>query len=452
MSATPKAEQIEASGEERTFAQTIYLLRAILDQQRAVLDKRLPATYATYRKIRKHPTVAMTRALTIAPIVAGEWNVEADSDAPPGAADFIRTQLFPIREPLLQTALEHGCDYGWSPWEKVFDIEQTAFGQRVVLRKIKPLLVDITEIIVEQQHGNFSGFRQRAQFGAGGYLELELPYSLLINFRVEGAHHYGTPLLENVRFTYAAWEDANAGAERYDKKVAGDHWVVYYPIGSTPVNGVETDNAQIARDVIATLEASGVVVLPRKVASFVKDLAVETGQAWDVQLKSASGQQGNFVSRLDYCDKMFVRGLLTPERTVLEGTFGTKAEAGVHAGLAITQRELEHRHVTRLVNWHLVDQLLALNWGEQARGKVRLVAAPLVDAKLAFYQAVFQAMLSNPLAAGQALERLDAEGLMEAIGLPMLRSTADESMTPVQRELADRLATLYRKVNGPSAA
>ena len=80
----------------------------------------------------------------------------------------------------------------------------------------------------------------------------------LIPFRVEGSLWYGVPLLENIRETYYQWCDANDGAARYDRKVAGGRLVVHYPLGQSPDgNGVLRDNSVLAEEILHTLQSSG---------------------------------------------------------------------------------------------------------------------------------------------------------------------------------------------------
>ena len=68
--------------------------------------------YDDYRRIRRHPTIALARALAIAPIVAAEWSVEETADAPADAKQFIEDQLLASREDIIQKIAEAGIDYG----------------------------------------------------------------------------------------------------------------------------------------------------------------------------------------------------------------------------------------------------------------------------------------------------------------------------------------------------
>lgn len=450
-----KTSKKARSKKAQTGTQSVYITTNIGGDGTSTLDKLLPANYSHYRRIRKHPTVALARSLSIAPIVAGEWSVEADDGVEDERVRFIRKQLLAVREFLVQTIMEHRIDYGWVVFEKVFDLRKIDGADRIVIAKLKTLLVDLTEIRVETETGEFAGITQPSSLTSSKPVVLEVEDCLFVAWQVEGDNLYGRPLLENIRGIFQHWEGASAGAERYDAKMAGGLWIVHYCIGTSPLNGVEKDNAEIAKDILGALEASGGVVVPRKIQKQITALNETKGtEVWEIELKEHSGQQGAFVTRMEHCDKLFVRGLLAPERTLLEGEHGTKAEAGVHTSLVMTQRELEHRYIVRRVNEALVDHLLLLNWGPEAVGTIRVVAAPLQDAKLAFFQEVYMLLLAHPTASIDTIEGMDLDALTDAVGVAKETEVIDpETGKPlagmdIGNRLAKGLAALYQAATG----
>ena len=383
------------------------------------LTNPLPVGYSTYRTMRKHPTLALARALGIAAIVAGEWRVESDDDADEDRVKFIQDMFLPIREPFLAAALYGGCDFGWQPFEKVFAEHEG----RIILKKLKPLCHDLTTILVDAATGAFKGFQQRSMD------DLPLANCLLVSFRVEGTQWHGEALLENARVAYNQWVEAAAGAERYDKKLAGVQPVVKHPPGTSSVDGVEKSNAEAAADLLNGLQAgSGVTIAKVPLYGVSPDQFVE---AWEFQLLSdPTTRQPGFRDRLDYLDKQMVRALLWPERAITEGIFGTKAEAGAHQGLAMVNADLLHRDVTRILNWHCVDQILALNFGEEARGTVRLEAAPLVNAQLEFIRQLYVELVKSP-AGVELVDKVDMDGVMDMLGVPKSEEIVDEDESEI---------------------
>ena len=110
------------------------------------------------------------------------------------------------------------------------------------------------------------------------------------------------------------------GARRYDRKIAGATVVVHYPKGSSyDEHGVLTPNPELAKRLAHKLESSGAVAIPRDVAQLLETAGLES-PGWKIELLSDGGSlQSGFTGRLEYLDKLKVRGILAPERTVLEG-------------------------------------------------------------------------------------------------------------------------------------
>ncbi len=367
-------------------------------------------TYAAYRLLRKDPTIALGRGLLVSGVLAGSWSVEAAEGTPDALVDFVAT-LLPLREQIMRAAVGYGrVDFGWMPFEKIFIVDNG-----LISLHLKPLLHDMTTILIDRT-GSFNGYRQSNMLTAVP-IDVPVEQCLHIAFDVEGSNHYGVPLLENIRAAQVSWTDCDAGAKRYDKKIAGSHFVIHYPPGTTQVDGETVENADIASQLLTALQSSGSMTLPATTADYVQELNdsnVSKLYEWNVELISdLSARQPAFQSRLAYLDSLKIRGLILPERSMLEGKFGTKAEAGEHIGLAITGMQEIDKAITRQVNEQLVNQLLTLNFGPDAAGKVRLVAAPLVDMSAAFLRKLYLELVKAD--AGT----VDTKALKEALSIPI---------------------------------
>ena len=373
----------------------------------------VPATYAVYREIRKHPTIALARQLAAAPIMAAEWSVESDDNTPAEMVELIQDLFLPKRQKYLEHVLLYGnVDFGYMPFEKVFAPRDGYMD----LVKLKPLLHDITEICIGHQ-GQFIGFRQIGT-------ELGLDNAMYVGFRVEGSYLYGVPLLENVRQIYNWWIDCNEGARRYDLKIAGAHIVVQYPVGvSKDEHGLETDNSVLAARVLHSLEAAGGVAIPRDVAQWMQQLGTDN-PGWKIDIMDhGTNQQESFINRLDYLDKLLCRGILFPERAVLEGTHGTKAEARQHFDVAMTIADLTHKKVTDEINQQVVDQVLVLNFGPSAKGMVHLEASPIVNTRREFLEDVYKAFLADPNGFAETSGMTDMDAMLDTLGIPKAKET-----------------------------
>ena len=379
------------------------------------LKKPMPFTYKEAREMRKNPTIALARAAFSAPIAAGEWGVESTEDEPDeDMIAFVKEEIVDRRQDLIDVALKGIIDYGWSAFEKVFKIRSDG---RFGYSKLKPLLHDLTSILIERDTGAFAGFRQGStgsnQVVPARQVVIPLELSLLVPFQVEGTNWYGQGLLENAQDSWKKWKDSNNGAARYDAKVAGSHWVVCYPAKKSSkdaTTGEIKSNFDIATAILGALESNGRVAIPS---------SPENVAGWSIELMSDKGKsQTSFVPRLEYLDRQIFRSFLIPERMVLEGRSGTRSDAGDHADVAITIMELVDKHITRLINWYALDPLLALNWGDEARGKVFLSSAPLVDEKRNLIEKIYMAILNNPVGFLEELDTLDTEVMKEKLGLP----------------------------------
>jgi len=364
------------------------------------LGNPLPASYATYRTMRKQPTVALARALSAAPIMAADWTFEGEDEE---KRKFIEQMFEPLRHRILESAMFGGIDFGWQGYEKVFDV----VDGRQQLVKLKPLLQDITIILIDEKTGAFAGFKQD-QF------ELPLENCLLISFRVEGTMWYGNSLLENARAQYNDWDENNETAKVYDQKVAGAHIVVKYPqeMIITKPDGTDITGYEAAQQIVTDLENNGSIAVPNTLDS-------ETDIGWCIDILEDQGKRTtDFVSRAKYLDSCIVRALLLPERAILEGEFGTKAEAKTHAEIAVTHMELIHQSITEIINWHVVDQVLEMNFGEEAKGSVKIIPAPLVDDRRKLIESLYVKVLQNPQAAIAEYSSWDLPKLRDLFGIP----------------------------------
>jgi len=90
-----------------------------------------------------------------------------------------------------------------------------------------------------------------------------------------------------------------------------------------------------------------------------------------------------------------LRGYLVPERAGIEGQFGTKAEAEAHTDIVLFEGQWTLDDLIRHLNWYIVDQLLALNYGEAARGTVWIEAEPIIDEQAGLLRELVKSVISS---------------------------------------------------------
>lgn len=419
----------QPSTRERTGSQARQMPQAQLLQNPENLLTRPSSTYSyrERRELRKQPAYALARELMPGPILAANWTIspsniwkaENGQEVPEEWVTHIRKDLMGIRDDLLTATIKGLMDFGWVPFEQVFEQESDGSYHLV---KLKALLQDYTDIKITKK-GAFAGFVQNSWTGSAestGIQRVRVPKykSLLFSINVEGTNWYGEGRLDAAAESIESWNDADDGAARYDNKVAGSHWVIYYPTGKTEVSGVETDNYELAADLLANVESSGGFILPSTISNIIEDMdKAETG--WKVEaLSDAQARQHSFVARLEYLDKCVVRAAGYPERAILEGNFGTKAESGVHSNIAGSAQDVLHRYLVAVLNENSVDQLLYWNYGPEAVGAVRINPAPITNVQQDFLNDVYKMMMNNQVIVGEEYNQINKPALRDKVSIP----------------------------------
>ena len=400
---------------EKTGKQDLSTQHVITRSGASELEKNLTLSYAERRKMRTDPTIALGRAFSVAPILIATWSVQAEVDVPDDWVQHIRDTFLPHRLGIMNHALFSSADFGWAPFEVVYAV----VDGRTIVKKFKPLLQDITTILVDK-HGAPVGLEQASSFGEP--IVLRGDSFMLLSFRAEGTMWHGTALMENAYNAYKHWNEANAGAARYDKKIAGSHFVVYYPPGKClDETGAEIENHEMAVKILRALESSGCVAVPSHVLEQIEDLNQEQMDVfrWKIDvLEDEGGRQGSFIARLKYLDVLKIRAFIMPERSMVEGSHGTLAEAEAHLDLALTYMDFTNFYITHAVN-KIVNVVLRANWGKSAVGKVWLTPSSLVDERKAYLQRMYLTILSKAHSDVEA-NTIDLDTVKDLLGVPKI--------------------------------
>ena len=368
-------------------------------------------TFEKSRRMRLDPTLQMARLYSVAPILAASWTVEGDEEE---HVKLIKDQLMPLRTHLLSTYLFSEIDFGWKCYEKIFAIDEQG---NTVIQEVKPLKCDDTRVRYDKTTGAFKGLRTTDLY-TGVDVFIDAQHSLFVNFDEEGLGNYAVAGFQIAEKAYDDWNTCNRAAVKYDDKVAGVYLVVWHPEGKTKLNGVETDNGDIAQTIIRTLRASGSVTIPVRVKNQIDQLnGFSSSKVWEVAFLTPGQMQGAFNERMNYLDKLKARALGVTERSLFEGTYGTKAEAVTHASAVMLCKMLKHVQVTDYFNTRLVDQLLWQNY--HVKGTAKLVAQPLTDDRIELFTRVFESLLSDPAAGLELKDAIDKKQLLGALKIPL---------------------------------
>lgn len=386
--------------------------------------------YRKARQIRRDPTIKMVREFVVAPLLGTNWSYDEKDDAPEGAKEFVESVMEEIKLRLVRTAWLGCIDYGWQSFEKLwYDRPDGYWG----LCQPKPLLHDITYILVDPANGKMAGIQQIPTTTVLGShvlgttpIYMSMDDAAVFNTDVEGTGWYGEPVMKALEGTFDEMTTINKSARKYDAKIAGSHWVVYYPLGtSTYLGEKNVDNGKIASNLIKGIEAVGGISVPRSVLQATDALNTQLSSTdalmWKIELLSDDGSgQAPFIDRFKYLDVLKVRAFGFPERAMLEGQFGTKAEAEAHADFGILNLEGKHRLFCCQVNEQFTRHVLRANYGPEHERCVEIKPSPLADRAKAFLQQLYTLLLQNPQGFMQEIQQLDVTGIRDKLEVPTL--------------------------------
>jgi hypothetical protein len=423
----------------------------------ALMQQRNLAWNRKVRLMRRDATLGFLRDMYMAPILTADWTVKADEGYESAEQD-ITESFIPLRFQFLRDALRGLLDFGWQPYEMVK--AQRDDGTFKVV-KLKGLLQDLSTLLVDY-HGELVGVRNYAIYNLVNPNPVYcLRGDVVVLYRdAEGTNWYSEPLMRRCERPYDRHVECDDAARRFDNKLAGSHWVIKYPEGTSEFNGVPSmDNGEIARTIMSQLSSSGMVAIPSTVKRQLEDLN-QVGQdslGWSIELISAQTQQSAFVDGLKYQDSLKCRGIGIPERSVTEGQFGTKAEAEAHADFAIDNLEMTHREILRLLNQQAVNVILELNHGPQFRDHVRVEAMVLSDAKRAFLKQLYDKHWGNEGGQAEENDAVDWDNIRELFEIPVRHRTRDPEdrgdFLPddqqLQYQAAPSLRRGMRELHGP---
>lgn len=382
-------------------------------------------TYKTYREMRTNPTIALARAIATAPIRAASFSIGAKDDVQDDVVKFIEGEMKRHWWQLIRNVL-FALDYGFASFEKVFDIKENQF----VYRKLKPLIVDNTKIVVDRKTGVFEGLQQQA-------VKLRPNKCFLYSHDKEAGNLFGRSRHENCRSTaYAQYKVISERRGQYARKAAGIIPIIEYPVGeSKDKAGAIKSNYELAVGVLQKLGDGNGITMPNTFAKHAGDLArsgvdLAKLKSWSIQFLETKGAHGkSFTDMLRHLESLMMRAWLVPERAGTEGQFGTKAEAGVQSQTAMIISDLLFGDILWSINQDLVNPLLWYNYGQEAIDSVYLEAGGIDPILREFLRKIVEKVLTEPANIDFFIQWLDVDALLDKVGAPK----AEEIVIPKER-------------------
>jgi hypothetical protein len=375
-------------------------------------------TYSTYRLMRTHPTIALVRSMIMAPVISSTWSAEPAREGVPEAwVKYVNETFIPHRRKFVTEALR-ALDFGHYKFELVWKYDGEAGAW--VYEKLKPLAVDNNAVLLDRA-GNFAGIRP------AGEDDLGTQKSWAFTLDGEAGGILGRPRLENIRSTaWVDWLDCAWRNKKLREKISGIIPIFYHPPGGfdDPETGAFVSYQQACREAAEALMRGDYATIEhlgfnpddlRNNPDLVKAglIALDFYDAGNV----ATAQTG-MLENLEYDDRQIFRGMLRPERQGLEARSGTRADAETHTDTGNEEGETLTNDLDESVSEGPVSEALAVNFGELARGKVRVKTAPLVNQKAARAERIVLALVKAGM--GEAFARsLPIDAMLESMELPV---------------------------------
>jgi hypothetical protein len=421
-----------------------------------------PGTYPNYRRMSSNPTLALAKAVKTGPLLASAWGWQAkDKETPDEIVAFIRDMLDPMRPFVLNDmlfALDMGNQSFELVWERETGTKPKLPATRYVIRKIKPLLQELTTVLVDPKTGQFKGL-QNGQTTLNPGECFHFPYDM------RAGNWYGRSLHENVRREFCDYDADAKEMAKLAKKLSGIVAIARVLRGmAKDKDGKDVDRFTVAKTVVAGLAQSKGVVF-ESLAHDADDLRnnPDLAKLTDITIEtldfgSTSPALSSMLDKRKQYQSEFMQGWLLPPRAALEGQHGTLAEAEVHADVGITGAEILHQYAVTFFNWYVVDPLLVLNFGEQARGSIYATPAPILDSKKIVLKQILTAILQNAATLEMALAQIDTDAIYDQLDIPKRETIVPvESVAvlpqapPPPLAAAAAIDRTFAKANAPAA-
>ncbi len=395
-------------------------------------SKAPPASYAVFWAMRRYSACVLAYAVTAGPIFAGTRtatirNADDASTAPTptGIGVQVTETQDDKRRKLVEDVFEdqwpdvlNGLEaYNFGAWtQEVQWDRKLGVTAPVRFKSFLPWEIELQR----DKYNDFAGFKHQRE-----------PRDARYAFHAVCQPHFdpifGCPRAENAREAWHRAMESHANADKIERKASGIQMMLELPTGSTFVD--ENGNAVLTRDMVQTIvnaAASGqtfTIPIPWK----KQDIQAKPELA-DIPLVRVKefdwGETGPAlvasIQRLDRLDKEIFRAWSRPEREAMEGEHGTKAEAGVHGQVGITDSEKVHSDFLRQFNRQVVNRFLVTNFGPDAADSIYFKPTPLADAAQGFKQQIAAALMASPTEGPAVAANLDKRRLMKDTELPLL--------------------------------
>jgi hypothetical protein len=235
---------------------------------------------------------------------------------------------------------------------------------------------------------------------------------------------YGRPLYFNIKDDLEDMRQLRKKQSAYTSKVSSFIFIIHYPPGKSKFDGQEVANEIIADKLAEQIAKGGWIKVPlmtvNEADKFITEAFIQPNQlkAWNIEVIEVKMDHGNSLTeQRKALEILLFRGMLIPERTAMQAEFSSRADAQAHAEISLGVQEICLREFIGQLNKWLVNPLLVLNYGEQARDTVYIEPEPLNSDKRRMLQTILTQSLGNNV--DTALQMLDWNEAGRILQLPL---------------------------------
>ena len=385
--------------------------------------------------MRQDPDIAFGLAIITSPILNLEYTIQSDE---PVIKEFVQMAVDRIYR-RFALGMSTAVGFGWQAAEKVWkisdevveilndkgEIERHMLPNSWVIEKTKALDPQTVSLLIDQKKDQWAGIEQNFhKIGQKQNKRIGLFNSLLWSFRSEQVwgNLRGWPLMWQAYSAWWAYIATDLFCNRYFQRKGDPGYKAR--AGATILKaGAEIDGFEYMATQTQLAQSSGSVVLPN-----MRD-PVSGEPMFDIEEMSAQQRGDMFDRRLQYLSTQKLRALWITDRVGTAaggGGIGT-GESEVHQDtFLMLADQITREFVADVLNKQVVDQLVFMNFGEQAlkTSRTKAVASGLSPATRETFKGLITQILQQEaiLDDGGTLklaDMIDGVGVLKSMGIPL---------------------------------
>lgn len=397
-------------------------------------SKAPPLTIPILWQMSLYSIINFAYSLVTRPILSGKQFLEiadnrgdeSDESEAKKMLDLANKQVLPFIESVMAQQLQ--ClNFGWWLSEVVWD--RTSDGYTYPCEANPVLPGEAT--IYRDKYRKFAGFQIANEFR-------DLRYALLTT-----NNPWIDPIFGQSRNAYCVEEwwrvrQSQLNADSIEKKASGIQMGLGVAMGQsfTDENGNPIVSKEMAQTLVNTAAQGGCFVYP--LTPFPLKNCMQNPALMDIPSVKVTqydwGNNGPMMDaqqkRVDALNMQIMQAWCRPTREAMEGSSGTKAEAGVHGQIGITDSEWVAELILGQIAKQILDRWAVTNFGKDAAGILVCKQAQLSDPQQQFYQAIYTALATGATPDPELVAQINSRKLGEKVEMPL--RTQEETDKKIQ--------------------